>query len=37
MQVAPDPFPATVLMVNAMNTNAALTTGLLRQGEILGS
>ncbi len=33
MQVAPDPFPATVLMVNAMNTNAALT-DLLRQGDI---
>jgi hypothetical protein len=33
MQVAQDPFPATVLMVNAMNTNAALT-DLLRQGDI---
>ncbi len=33
MQVAPDPFPATVLMVNAMNTNEALT-DLLRQGDI---
>jgi hypothetical protein len=33
MQVAPDPFPATVLMVNAMNTNAALS-DLLRQGDI---
>jgi hypothetical protein len=33
MQVAPDSFPATVLMVNAMNTNAALS-GLLRQGDI---
>jgi hypothetical protein len=33
LQVAPDPFPATVLMVNAMNTNMALT-DLLRQGVI---
>ncbi len=33
MQVAPDPLPATVLMVNAMNTNAALS-DLLRQGGI---
>ncbi len=33
MQVVPDPFPATVLMVNAMNTNAVLT-DLLRQGDI---
>ncbi len=33
MQVAPDPFPATVLMVNAMNTNAVLT-DLLHQGDI---
>ncbi len=33
MQVAPDPFPATVLMVNAMNTNAVLS-DLLRQGDI---
>ncbi len=32
-QVAPDPFPATVFMVNAMNTNAALS-DLLRQGDI---
>ncbi len=33
MQVALDPFPATVLMVNAMNTNVALS-NLLRQGDI---
>jgi hypothetical protein len=33
MQVAPDPLPATVLMVNAMNTNATLS-DLLRQGDI---
>jgi hypothetical protein len=33
MQMAPDPLPATVLMVNAMNTNAALS-DLLRQGDI---
>ncbi len=33
MQVAPDPYPATVLMANAMNTSAALT-DLLRQGDI---
>jgi hypothetical protein len=33
MQVAPEPFPATVLMVNAMNTSAALS-DLLRQGDI---
>jgi hypothetical protein len=33
MQVAPKPFPATVLMVNAMNTSAALS-DLLRQGDI---
>jgi hypothetical protein len=33
MQVAPDSLPATVLMVNAMNTNAALS-DLLRQGDI---
>jgi hypothetical protein len=33
MQVAPDSFPASVLMVNAMNTNAALS-DLLRQGDI---
>jgi hypothetical protein len=33
MQVAPDPFPAAVLMVNAMNNNAALS-DLLRQGDI---
>ncbi len=33
MQVAPDLLPATVLMVNAMNTNAALS-DLLRQGDI---
>ncbi len=30
MQVAPDPYPATVLMANVMNTSAALT-DLLRQ------
>ncbi len=33
MQVAPDPYPATVLMANAMNTSATLT-DLLRQGEV---
>ena len=33
MQVAPDPYPATVLMANAMNTSAALTE-FLRQGDI---
>jgi hypothetical protein len=33
MQVAPEPFPATVLMVKAMNTSAALS-DLLRQGDI---
>ncbi len=33
MQVAPDPYPATVLMTNAMNTSEALT-DLLRQGDI---
>jgi hypothetical protein len=31
MQVAPDLYPATVLMANAMNTSVALT-DLLRQG-----
>jgi hypothetical protein len=35
MQVAPYPFPATVLMVNAMSINAALSDLLLlRQGDI---
>jgi hypothetical protein len=33
MQVAPDSYPATVLMANAMNTSATLT-DLLRQGDI---
>ncbi len=33
MEVAPDPYPATVLMANAMNTSATLT-DLLRQGDI---
>ncbi len=33
MQVAKDPLPATVLMVNAMNTSDALS-DLLRQGDI---
>jgi hypothetical protein len=33
MQVAPDPLPAAALMVNAMNTNAALS-DFLRQGDI---
>jgi len=33
MQLAPDPYPATVLMANAMNTSATLT-DLLRQGDI---
>ena len=33
MQVASEPLPVTVLMVNAMNTNAALS-DLLRQGDI---
>jgi hypothetical protein len=33
MQVARDPLPATVLMVNAMNTSPALS-DLLRQGDI---
>jgi hypothetical protein len=35
MQVAPDSLKATVLMVNAMNTNAALSE-LLHQGDIPG-
>ncbi len=33
MQVVKDPLPATVLMVNAMNTSDALF-DLLRQGDI---
>jgi hypothetical protein len=33
MQVAKDPLPATVLMVNAMNTSPALS-DLLRLGDI---
>ena len=33
MQVARDPLPATVLMVNAMNTSAELSE-LLRRGDI---
>ena len=33
VQVARDPFPATVLMVNAMNTSAELS-DLLRRGDI---